>query len=124
MSHVVLIVTIRIVRGARGVLGFGEETVTDAADSEQVDGLGGIGFEVAAEADDEVVDGAGVGVFFDVPDILEELGAGDDLAGVVQEIAQEVGFHEGEMDGLVGWSCGSCERISRVSRSMVRPARV
>ncbi len=65
-----------------------------------MNGLGGVGFEVATEANDEVVDGAGVGVFFDVPDIFEQLGAGDDLVGVIEKIAQEIGFHEGEMDGF------------------------
>jgi len=79
----------------------GDEAVTDAADGEEVDGLGGVGFEVAAEADDEVVDGAGVGIFFDVPDVFEEFFAGNDLAGMVEEIAEEVGLHEGEVDGFV-----------------------
>ena len=66
-----------------------------------MDGLGRVGFEVAAEADDEVVDGAGVGVFFYVPDVFEKLGARNDLAGVIEEIAQEVGLHEGEVNGFV-----------------------
>src|ERR1019366_2452365 len=50
----------------------GEETVADTADSGEVLGVGGIVFDVAAEADDEVVDGAGVGVRVHAPDLLED----------------------------------------------------
>jgi len=86
----------------RGGLGFRDEAVAYAADGEEVDGVGGVGLEVAAEADDEVVDGAGVGVFADVPDVFEDFLAGDDFAGAIDQVAEEVGFHEGEMGGL-GW---------------------
>src|ERR1039458_3824656 len=79
-----------------------EETVGDAADGGEVDGVGGVVLDVAAEADDEVVDGAGVGVFADVPDLFEEGFAGDDLAGAVGEEAEEVGLHDGEAAGAVG----------------------
>ena len=65
-----------------------------------MDGVGGIGFEVAAEADDEVVDGAGVGVFADVPDVFEDFFAGDNFIGAIDQVAEEVGFHEGEVGGL------------------------
>jgi hypothetical protein len=65
-------------------------------------GVGGVVFDVAAEADDEVVDGAGVGVFVDAPDFFENLFAGDDLAFAVGEVAEEVGLHEGEVGDAVG----------------------
>ena len=68
----------------------------------EVLGVGGVVFDVAAEADDEVVDGAGVGVFVDAPDLFEDVLAGDDLAFAVGEVAEEVGFHEGEVGGAVG----------------------
>ena len=64
--------------------------------------VGGVVFDVSAESDDEVVDGAGVGVFVDVPDLFEDLFAGDDLAFAVCEVAEEVGLHESEMRGAVG----------------------
>ena len=79
--------------------GLGEEAVADAADGEEVAGGGGVVFEVAAKADDEVVDGAGVGVFMHAPDFFEEVFAGDDLVGAVGEVAEEVGLHEGEVGG-------------------------
>ena len=65
-------------------------------------GGGGIIFDVAAEADDEVVDGAGVGVFVDAPDFFEDVFAGDDLAFVGGEVTEEIGFHKGEVGGAVG----------------------
>ena len=82
--------------------GMGEEAVADAADGGEVAGVGGVVLDVAAEADDEVVDGAGVGVFVDAPDVFEDLLAGDDLAVAVGEVAEEVGFHNGEVGGAVG----------------------
>src|SRR5260370_3841608 len=82
--------------------GVGEETVADAADGDQVLGVGGVVFDVTAEADDEVVDGAGVGVFVDAPDLFEDLLAGDDLAFAFGEVAEEVGFHQSKVRGAVG----------------------
>ena len=73
--------------GGGGLGGFGDESVAYATDGEEMDGFGGIGFKVAAEANDEVVDGAGVGVFFDMPDVFKEFRTGDDLAGVVEQVA-------------------------------------
>ncbi len=84
------------------MLWVGEETVADAADGDEVAGVGGVVFDVAAEADDEVVDGASVGVFVDAPDLFENLFAGDDLAFVLGEVAEEVGLHQGEAGDAVG----------------------
>src|SRR5260370_22532125 len=75
--------------------GVGEEAVADAADGDEVLGVGGIVFNVAAEADDEVVDGAGVGVLVGAPDLFEDLFAGDDLAFAFGEVAVEGGFPVG-----------------------------
>ena len=83
-------------------LGVGEEAVADAADGGEVLGVGGVVLDVAAEADDEVVDGAGVGVGVDSPDLLEDVGAGDDLALAVGEEAEQVGLHDGEVGEAVG----------------------
>ena len=81
--------------------GIGEEAVADAADGEEMGGIGGVVFKVAAEADDEVVDGAGVGVFVDAPDLLEDVFAGDDLGGMGGEVAEQVRLHEGEVRGAM-----------------------
>lgn len=82
--------------------GIGDEAVADAADGGEMAGLAGVVFDVATEADDEVIDGAGVSVFVNAPDLFEDLFAGDDLGGAVGEIAKEIGLHEGELGGAVG----------------------
>ena len=66
-----------------------------------MDGIGGVVLDVAAEADDEVVNGSGVGVLADAPDVFEDLLAGDDLAGAEGEVAEEIGLHDGEAGGAV-----------------------
>ena len=48
-----------------------------------------IGLEVFAEAEDEVVDGAGAGVNVVAPDLFEDVFAGNDFAGAGGEEAQE-----------------------------------
>jgi len=48
------------------------EAVADASHREQMDRLGGIVFDVAPQADHEVVDGPGVGVFVQTPDLLQD----------------------------------------------------
>jgi hypothetical protein len=83
-------------------LGIGEEAVAYPTHGDEVLRVGGVVFDVAAESDDEVVDGAGVGVFVDVPDLFEDLFAGDDLTFAVCEVAEEVGLHEGEVRGAIG----------------------
>jgi len=83
------------------ILRVGEEAVAYASYGEEVLGGGGVVFDVTAETDDEVVDGAGVGVFVDAPDLLEDLFAGDDLTVAVGEVAEEVGLDEGEVGGAI-----------------------
>jgi len=84
------------------MLGVGDEAVADAADGCEMLRVGGVVFDIAAEADDEVVDGAGVGVFVDAPDLFENVFAGNDFTFAVGEVAEEVGFHDGEVSGAVG----------------------
>lgn len=54
-----------------------------------MDRRSGIGLEVFAETEDEVVDGAGAGVDVVAPDLFEDVLAGNDLAGAGGEEAQE-----------------------------------
>ena len=55
--------------------------------------LGGIFFKVAPQADDEVVDGARVGVLVQAPDVLKNGFAGYISAIVPDEVAQQFRFH-------------------------------
>src|SRR5262249_47366399 len=59
------------------------ELVAGAADRLQVARHARVGLEVAAEADDEVVDRPRLGVGAEVPDLLQDLALGDDVARVL-----------------------------------------
>ena len=71
----------------------GEEAIAYAADGLQVDGGCGVVFDVSAETDDEVVDGAGVGVLVEIPDVVEDGFAGDRAAGAADEVTEKFSFH-------------------------------
>src|SRR5690348_16657668 len=71
-----------------------DEAVADASHREHVTGLGGLGLDVLAQPDDEVVDGARVGVLAEAPDVLEHRLAGYRTPLVVDEIAEQVGLHQ------------------------------
>ena len=75
--------------------GPGKETIADAAHRLQKDRLGGIVFNITAQADHEVVDGARVGVLAHPPDLLQQLLAGDDAALVEDKIAEQVATPSG-----------------------------
>src|SRR2546423_15542027 len=88
-----------------GVLGFSsdvlprglrDEAVADAADGQEVFGVGGVVLDVAAEADDEGVYGARVCVLAKGPDLFEYLTARDGAARVGKQIAQELRLHQGQ----------------------------
>ena len=48
------------------------KAVADAAHGLEIFRCSGVVFDIAAEAHDEVIDSAGVGVFADVPYLIEE----------------------------------------------------
>ena len=79
------------------LLGIGEEAVADAADGGEVLRVCGVVFDITAEADDEVVNRAGVCVLVDTPHLFEDVFAGDDLAFAFGEEAEQVGLHHGEV---------------------------
>src|ERR1700761_6226861 len=79
-----------------------KEAIADAADSDEMLGVGGIVFDIASKANDEVVDGASVCVLVDSPDIFENVFAGDDVAFALGEVAEEICLHEGEVGCAVG----------------------
>src|ERR1700677_387613 len=74
------------------------EAVADAADGRQVSRLGRIFFDVAAEADDKVVDGASVSVFVQPPNIFQDRFARDGIAFAADQMAQEFCFHQRELN--------------------------
>ena len=68
-------------------------------DSEEI--YSRIVFDIAAQTDDEVVDGACVGILVHAPDLLQDVLARDNLAGMHGEVAKKIGFHKGEVRGAV-----------------------
>ena len=78
-----------------------EKTIADAANGLQKHRLGGIVFNVTAQADHEVVDGTRVGVLAHSPYLLQQLLAGDDASLVEHQVAEQIALHQGETDGLI-----------------------
>src|SRR6478735_12822686 len=67
------------------------EAVTEATD-----GGDDIGTQLLADAGDEHLDGIRIAVEVLVVDVLDQLGAGDDLAIVVHEVAEQLVFLRGQ----------------------------
>ena len=82
----------------------GIELVTETADGAQVARLGRFALDVAAQADDEIVDGTCVGVFVEIPDVLQYRFAGDGMAAVLDQVAKKLGLHQGELEDLFAGS--------------------
>ena len=56
--------------------------------------LVGSRFDVLAQTRHEVIDGAGVGIFADVPDFLEQPFSRVRLTVMADEVPQQIGFHQ------------------------------
>src|SRR3954469_18200998 len=79
----------------------GLEAIPDAADGYQIPRLGRIVLDVAAEPDDEVVDGARVRILAHFPDLFENLLPRHRSALMLHEIAQKTRFHGRQLQPLL-----------------------
>src|SRR5579863_2193188 len=80
--------------------GFGVEAVAKAADGANEEGVGGIGFDFVAQAEDVDVDGAvGDGAVL-APYGVEELLAAEDDAGAAHQVFEEAELGGGEEEFL------------------------
>src|SRR5882757_5549848 len=79
-----------------------DELVPGAVDGEDVLGFVGRSLDLLPQLRHEVVDGPRGRRFFVAPDLVENLLAGHDLAGVRDEVAQEIELARGEVDPLAG----------------------
>src|SRR5688500_4275186 len=77
------------------------EPVADAADGSQECRRGRTILDVAPQANDEVVDRAGVDALLQSPDVLQDGAAGHRLPGVLHEIPQEIALHDCQRVPLV-----------------------
>ena len=75
--------------------------IAEASHGAEVARFGRLAFDVAAQADDEIVDGPRVGVFVEIPDVLQDCFARDRMATVLDKIAEELGLHQGKLKDLV-----------------------
>ena len=58
-------------------------------------------FNVTPQADDEIVNGASIGVFMQAPHLREQCLARNMLALVLRQIAEDARFHHGERKHLL-----------------------
>src|SRR5216683_778185 len=77
------------------------ELVAEAADSYEVAGFGRFFLDVPAQTHDEIVDGARVRILVEAPYVLEDRFSGNRMAGVLDQIAKKLRFHQGELQALV-----------------------
>lgn len=77
------------------VAALGDEPVTDVAD--RADQRLVLGAELGAEPPDVDVHGAGAAEVVVPPDLLEELGAREDPAGVLRQVLQKLELLEGQI---------------------------
>ena len=64
--------------------------VASAADGFEEGGARGIGFDLLAEIEDVLVEGAGLGIVFEAPAFVEEFVAGDDFAAATGEKGEQL----------------------------------
>src|ERR1700755_273040 len=74
------------------------KAIADTAYGLEKDRIGGIDLDIAAQAHDEVVDGARVRVFAHAPHLLEQFLARDAASLMTHKITEQVGLHDGETD--------------------------
>ena len=77
--------------------------------------LGRVHFQVSPQPHDEVIDRARVGVFVQVPDLLENRLARHRPARVAHQVLQQVAFHLGELVGLLAHLQLQCFQVQRAA---------
>src|SRR6266852_6480585 len=82
------------------LLRFRHKAVAYATHGLQVFGLRRVLFDIAAQTHHKIIDRAGVGIFVQSPDFFEDRFAGYHFSVVADQVAQKLGFHQREMDGI------------------------
>src|ERR1700687_863222 len=81
----------------------GNELVAEAPDGYQVAGFGRFFFDIPAQTHDEIVDGARVRILVQIPDVLKDRFSGNRMAGVLDQIAKQLRFHQSELKALISY---------------------
>ena len=92
--------TSRAPKGAT-LLGLGDKLIAKSADRNQVLRLGGIVFNVAAQADNEIINRARIGIFLQVPDLFQNFFARYGTPAIADEIAEQICFHQRELENVL-----------------------
>ena len=78
----------------------GQETIADAAHGLKKNRLSGIVFNVTAQANHEVVDGARIRILVHSPDLFQQLLARDDAPLVQHQVTKQIAFHQSKANVL------------------------
>src|SRR5262249_51843453 len=90
----------RIIHGP-SILRLGLETIPYAANGAQVTRLRWLLLNVAAQPDDEVIDGARIGILPHAPNLLQHGFPRNSLAFVANQVAKEVRLHQRQLQRAV-----------------------
>src|SRR5258706_11424532 len=85
----------------RSCFGIGDEFVADPPDRQEVAWIRGIRFNIAPQTYDEVVNRASIGVFVQIPYLLQNGFTRNRVADVRDQEAQQIGFHQRQLKTLV-----------------------
>ena len=77
------------------------EAVSYAAHGQQMLRLARVFFEIAPEAHDEIINRPRIGVFVQSPDIPEDRAARYGATLVLDQVTQQLRFHQRQLDGAV-----------------------
>src|SRR5882724_885099 len=78
----------------------GQKTIPNAAHRLEKNRLSRIVFNVTAQTNHEVVDGARIRILVHSPNLLQQLLARDNASLVEHQITKQIAFHQGEADVL------------------------
>src|ERR1700732_155582 len=78
----------------------GNETVAHTAHSQEMARLPGMIFDIAPQADDEIINCASVGVFAQAPHIFQDRFPRYRAAVLANQMTQKLGFHQSKLDGV------------------------
>ena len=62
--------------------------------------LGRLLLDVPPQANDEIIDGARVGILVEIPDIFEDRFSRNGMPDILDQVAEQFGFHEGQLERL------------------------
>jgi len=73
------------------------ELVSESSNGKQIAGLRGLGLNITAQAHNKVVYGPRIGIFVQIPDILENRLSGHGMSQIAHQVAEQVRLHHGQL---------------------------